>query len=51
MGFKFNNFEISNNIATLSLMIIMFYGGFSTNWNMGKPVWKESAVLSTIGVF
>lgn len=51
MGFKFSNFEISNNIATLSLMVIMFYGGFSTNWNMGKLVWKESAVLSTIGVF
>ncbi|SMB81588.1 potassium/proton antiporter, CPA1 family [Peptoniphilus asaccharolyticus DSM 20463] len=51
MGFEFYDFEVSNSIATLALMIIMFYGGFSTNWSMGKPVWKESAILSTFGVF
>lgn len=51
LGIEFDDFNLSNNISTLALMIIMFYGGFSTNWNMGKPVWKESVVLSTAGVF
>ena len=29
-GFDFNNFKIAEDIATISLMIIMFYGGFGT---------------------
>jgi cell volume regulation protein A len=28
----------------------MFYGGFGTNWSMGKPVAKEAIVLSSLGV-
>jgi len=31
-------------------MVIMFYGGFGTNWKMGKPVAKEAIVLSSLGV-
>lgn len=49
-GVEFNNYEIANNIATISLMIIMFYGGFGTNWTMGRPVAKEAITLSTLGV-
>ena len=25
----------------MALMIIMFYGGFGTNWSMAKPVAKD----------
>lgn len=50
-GFDFNNFKIAEDIATISLMIIMFYGGFGTNWNMGKSTARESIILATVGVF
>lgn len=49
-GIEFNNYEVANNLATISLMIIIFYGGFGTNWSMGKSVSKEAVVLSTLGV-
>lgn len=49
-GVEFNNYEVANNLATISLMIIIFYGGFGTNWSMGKSVSKEAVVLSTLGV-
>lgn len=49
-GVEFNNYEVANNIATIALMIIMFYGGFGTNWTMGRPVAKEAITLSTLGV-
>ena len=50
IGFEFENYELSDNFATLSLMVIMFYGGFGTNWRMAKPVAKEAIVLSSLGV-
>ena len=50
IGFNFEDFEFSYNFATIALMVIMFYGGFGTNWNMAKPVAKEAIVLSSLGV-
>src|SRR5690625_2572966 len=50
IGIEFENFVIADQFATIALMVIMFYGGFGTNWNMGKPVAKESIVLSSLGV-
>ena len=50
-GYDFNNFKVAENIATLSLMIIIFYGGFGTNWNMGKSTARESISLASLGVF
>jgi cell volume regulation protein A len=47
---EFEDFEFSYNFSTLALMVIMFYGGFGTNWNMAKPVAKEAIVLSSFGV-
>lgn len=49
-GFVFNNFKFADSFATIALMVIMFQGGFSTNWSMGKPVAKEAIVLSLLGV-
>lgn len=51
LGIEFNNFQIADNIASISLMVIMFYGGFGTNWSMGKHVAKEAMILSSLGVF
>jgi len=50
IGFEFDDYEFADGFATLSLMVIMFYGGFGTNWKMAKPVAKEAIVLSSLGV-
>lgn len=50
IGFEFENYVFADQFATVALMVIMFYGGFGTNWNMAKPVAKESIVLSSLGV-
>lgn len=50
IGIKFEDYEFADSFATVSLMVIMFYGGFGTNWKMGKPVVKEAIVLSSLGV-
>lgn len=50
MGIEFDNYIFADQFATLALMVIMFYGGFGTNWNMAKPVAKESIILSSLGV-
>ncbi|NLJ57975.1 MAG: potassium/proton antiporter [Tissierellia bacterium] len=50
IGFEFNDFEFADSFATVALMVIMFYGGFGTNWKMAKPVAKEAIVLSSLGV-
>ena len=51
LGYDFNNFKVAENIATLSLMIIIFYGGFGTNWTMGRSTARQSISLATLGVF
>lgn len=50
VGFEFNDFLFADQFATLALMVIIFYGGFGTNWNMAKSVAKESILLSSLGV-
>ncbi|MGO1581319.1 MAG: potassium/proton antiporter [Peptoniphilaceae bacterium] len=46
----FNDYDFVFRVSQISLMVIMFYGGFSTNWSMVKGVVKESFTLSTLGV-
>lgn len=50
MGIEFENYVFADQFATVALMVIMFYGGFGTNWKMAKPVAKEAIVLSSLGV-
>ncbi|HHV30296.1 potassium/proton antiporter [Acetivibrio mesophilus] len=50
IGIDFGDYEFADSFATVALMVIMFYGGFGTNWKMGKPVAKEAIVLSSLGV-
>ncbi len=50
LGLNFNDYEFADGLATVALMVIMFYGGFGTNWKMAKPVAKEAIVLSSLGV-
>lgn len=46
----FDNFTIAEQICTVSLIFIMFYGGFGTNCKQAKPVAGKAVLLSTVGV-
>ncbi|MDO5141206.1 MAG: potassium/proton antiporter [Eubacteriales bacterium] len=47
---QFNDYRTTETICSLSLIFIIFYGGFGTNLKQAKPVIAQSAVLSTLGV-
>lgn len=47
---SFDNYRIAEEICTVSLIFIMFYGGFGTNWKQAKPVAGKAVLLSTVGV-
>ena len=34
----FDDFEFVEQVCTVALIFIMFYGGFGTNWKEAKPV-------------
>lgn len=46
----FDNFRFAEQICSVALIFIMFYGGFGTNWKRAKPVAFQAGVLSTLGV-
>lgn len=46
----FNNYDFAENVCSISLIFIMFYGGFGTRWKTAKPVAVKSIILSTFGV-
>lgn len=48
---KFDNYYFAEQICTIALIFIMFYGGFGTNWKQAKQVAVKSIMLSTVGVF
>jgi cell volume regulation protein A len=47
---SFDNFEIAEQICSIALIFIMFYGGFGTKWSEARPVAGISILLSTLGV-
>ena len=47
---SFEDYRILQNVSTIALVFIIFYGGFSTKWQTAKPVIKEATLLSTVGV-
>ena len=46
----FDNSIIMEQIATIALIFIIFYGGFGTKWDTAKPIVVKAVVLSTLGV-
>lgn len=46
----YNDYQTVNIICSVSLIFIMFYGGFGTNIKAAESVLVPSAVLSTLGV-
>lgn len=46
----FDNYVLVEQICSVALAFIMFYGGFGTNWRQAKPVAGKAVALSTLGV-
>lgn len=49
-GINFTDYSLTNQICSMALVFIMFYGGFGTNWNVAKPSIKPALLMSTAGV-
>lgn len=45
----FDNYAFAEQICSVALIFIMFYGGFGTNWSTAKPVAVKAIVLSSLG--
>ena len=46
---SFDNFYQTEQICSVALIFIMFYGGFGTKWQQAKPVVAKSILLSSLG--
>lgn len=46
---EFENFEFAEQICSVALIFIIFYGGFGTKWATAKKVAAKSLVLSSAG--
>ncbi len=50
VGIPFENYSLTENICSIALVFIMFYGGFNTKWSQARPVAVKAISLSTLGV-
>lgn len=46
----FDDFKMAENVCSIALIFIMFYGGFNTKWKLAKPIAAKAILLSTLGV-
>ena len=44
------SYKVVEQVSTVALIFIMFYGGYGTRWSAAKPVAVESGLLATVGV-
>lgn len=45
----FDDYAFADQISTVALLFIMFYGGFGTNWKAARPVAAQAILLSSLG--
>ena len=50
VGLKFEDYEIAESIGHFAMTIILFTGGLETSLKESKPVMRQGALLSTLGV-
>lgn len=50
LGIPFDNYGLSDKICSVSLVFVMFYGGFGTKLKTAGPVMGRAFLLSTVGV-
>ena len=46
----FENYRFAGQVCEAALIVIMFNGGFSMNWQSAKPVIVKAGLMSTLGV-
>ncbi len=46
----FNDYNFAEQICSIALIFIMFYGGFGTKWSEAKPAATKAVLLSSVGV-
>lgn len=46
----FDDHALAEQICSVALIFIMFYGGFGTSWKEAKPVAGKAILLSSLGV-
>lgn len=46
----FDDYRAAEQICSVSLIFIMFYGGFGTSWGQARPAAGKAVLLSTAGV-
>lgn len=49
-GIPFDDPELAQTISIIALVLILFSGGLSTEWQQVRPTLKEAVLLSTLGV-
>lgn len=49
VGLQFSDYSLTENLCTIGLVFIMFYGGFLTSWKAAKPVSVQAGILSSFG--
>lgn len=47
---EFSNYAVTEQICSVALIFIMFYGGFGTKWSEARPVAVKAVLLSSVGV-
>lgn len=50
-GFHFDDALLTQNLAVLALVVILFSGGLDTQWNRVRGALREASILATLGVF
>lgn len=49
LNIPFDDYRFAEELSTVALAIIMFYGGFGTSWKAAKPVAGMAILLSSLG--
>ena len=45
----FEDYAFADQVSTVALLFIMFYGGFGTNWRAARPAAAPAILLSSLG--
>ena len=47
---QFDDYVLAQQVCSVALIFIMFYGGYGTSWKSAKPVATKAILLSSVGV-
>lgn len=45
----FDNYSFANQLCSMALIFIMFYGGAGTKWSTARPIAVKATLLSSVG--